>query len=215
MSLSMFWFCGLRSETLFLSIFACHSLFYSSLPKNTSAVVKQYSTPRCLPKTWWPHDTVIIGNELTFRLKRAPRMDSFFFLYQALCWIRYNFGKSLCCGLWSFKQKHNNEPRSDSNPCQVTQPCTDLVFMISRTGETSYEVRSHIHLALCSCPAVAEGWDIQGEHMSLGIFCGPFSLASRTFLSWVLMGMSPSSLLVFSVLFLHVHLHSTVVCYAE
>lgn len=59
----------------FLSIFACHSLFYSSFPKNTSAVVKQYRTPRSLPKTWWPHETVIIGNELTFLLKCAPRMD--------------------------------------------------------------------------------------------------------------------------------------------
>lgn len=30
-------------------------------------------------------------------------------------------------------------------------------------------------------------WDIQGEHVSLGTFSGPFSLASRTFLSKVLM----------------------------
>lgn len=58
---------------------------------------------------------------------------------------------------------------------------------MTRTGETSYEVRSHVHLALCSSPEVAKGWDIQGEHMSLGIFCdpfcGPFSLASKRFLS--------------------------------
>lgn len=42
--------------------------------------------------------SVIIGNELTFLFKCAPRMDSLFH-YQALCWIRYNFGKSLCCVL--------------------------------------------------------------------------------------------------------------------
>lgn len=42
---------------------------------------------------------------------------------------------------------------------------------MTRTGETSYEVRSHIHLALCSSPAVAKGQGSQGEHMSLGTFC--------------------------------------------
>lgn len=54
---------------------------------------------------------------------------------------------------------------------------------MTRTGGTSYEVNSHIHLALCSSPALAEAWDIQGEHMSLGTFCGPFFLAPRTILS--------------------------------
>lgn len=113
-------------DTPFLSIFPCHSLFYSSLPKNTSGVVKQLSKPRRLSKTWWSHETEIIGNELTFLLDSAPRMDSFFH-YPALCWIRHNSGKSLCCVLWSFRQKHDNEPIPDSNPCQVTQPCTHLV----------------------------------------------------------------------------------------
>ena len=32
-------------------------------------------------------------------------------------------------------------------------------------------------------PAVAKGGDIQGEHVSLATFCGPFPPASRTFLS--------------------------------
>lgn len=65
-SLSTVVLCGEWNwDTPFLPIFPCHSLFYSSLPKNTSGVVKQLGKPKCLSKTWWSHETVIIGNELS------------------------------------------------------------------------------------------------------------------------------------------------------
>lgn len=79
--------------------------------------------------------------------------------------------------------------------CQVTQPCTDLVFMIREPPEREkYSMRSDpvsIWDGALS-PAVAKGVDIQGEHTSLAAFCGPFPPASRTFVSQVLMDKSLS-----------------------
>lgn len=78
--------------------------------------------------------------------------------------------------------------------CQVTQPHTDLIFMIREPSEhEKYPMRSDsvsVWQGALSSTVTKEG-DIQGESVRLDTFCGPFPPAPRTLL-WVLVDTSLS-----------------------
>lgn len=65
--------------------------------------------------------------------------------------------KVYVCMLWSFRQKHDKEPIPDSNSCQVTQPCMDLVFMIREWPEQEKHPMRSDPISIWHC-ALLQQW---------------------------------------------------------